>query len=59
VKAVLIGATGIVGQEVLREWLLDASVEHVLSVVRNPIGQQHPLLTELVHKDFSAAPCSA
>jgi uncharacterized protein YbjT (DUF2867 family) len=41
-----------VGQGVLRECLLDASVERVLSIVRNPTGQQNAKLTELVHKDF-------
>jgi thioester reductase-like protein len=35
VKAVLFGATGMVGQGVLRECLLDADVESVLAVVRN------------------------
>jgi uncharacterized protein YbjT (DUF2867 family) len=41
-----------VGQGALRECLLDASVERVLSVVRNPTGQQNAKFTELVHKDF-------
>jgi uncharacterized protein YbjT (DUF2867 family) len=41
-----------VGQGALRECLLDPSVERVLSVVRNPTGQQSAKLTELVHKDF-------
>jgi uncharacterized protein YbjT (DUF2867 family) len=52
VKAVLFGATGMVGQGVLRECLLDPSVEFVLSVVRNPAGHQAPKLKELIHKDF-------
>jgi uncharacterized protein YbjT (DUF2867 family) len=52
VKAILFGATGLVGQGVLRECLLDPSIEHVLSIVRAPTGQQHAKLTELVHKDF-------
>src|SRR6266436_3251116 len=41
-----------VGQGVLRECLLDPSVQHVLSIVRGPTGQQAAKLTELVHKDF-------
>jgi hypothetical protein len=36
----------------LRECLLDPTVEHVLSVVSNPAGQQNAKLSELVHKDF-------
>lgn len=51
-RVVLFGASGMVGQGVLRECLLDASVERVLSIVRNPTGQQNAKLTELVHKDF-------
>ena len=41
-----------VGQGVLRECLLDPSVEHVLSINRSPSGQQNAKLTEIVHKDF-------
>src|SRR5580704_12197826 len=51
-RAILFGATGMVGQGLLRECLLDPSVEHVLSIVRNPRGQQSAKLSELVHKDF-------
>jgi uncharacterized protein YbjT (DUF2867 family) len=52
-KAILFGATGMVGQGVLRECLRDPSVEQVLSVVRNRSGQQYPKLIELVQKDLS------
>jgi uncharacterized protein YbjT (DUF2867 family) len=51
-KAILFGATGMVGQGLLRECLLDLTVEHVLAIVRNPTGQQSAHLSELVHKDF-------
>lgn len=51
-KAILFGATGMVGQGLWRECLLDPTVEHVLSIVRHPTGQQSPKLNELVHKDF-------
>jgi hypothetical protein len=37
-KAILFGATGMVGQGLLRECLLDPTVEHFLSIVRNPTG---------------------
>lgn len=33
-KVILFGATGMVGQEILRECLLDPEVERVLSIVR-------------------------
>ena len=51
-KVVLFGATGMVGQGVLRECLLDAEVETVLAVGRNPTGQRHAKLHEIVHSDF-------
>jgi uncharacterized protein YbjT (DUF2867 family) len=57
-KVILFGATGMVGQGVLRECLLDGGVEAVLAVGRSPIGRTHPKLRELVRKDlfdFSAA----
>jgi uncharacterized protein YbjT (DUF2867 family) len=52
VKVILFGATGMVGQGVLRECLLDPTVQHVLSIVRSSTGQQHSKLTELIHRDF-------
>jgi nucleoside-diphosphate-sugar epimerase len=53
VKVILFGATGMVGQGVLRECLLDADVESVLTVGRSPTGQQHAKLRELVHGNFT------
>ncbi len=44
----LFGATGMVGQGVLRECLLDPGVARVLAVGRTATGQQHPKLRELV-----------
>ncbi len=51
-NVILFGATGMVGQGVLRECLLDPEVQRVLSIVRTPSGQQHPKLREFVHTDF-------
>ncbi|HYY55926.1 MAG TPA: NAD-dependent epimerase/dehydratase family protein [Pyrinomonadaceae bacterium] len=51
-KVILFGATGMVGQGVLRECLHDDSVEAVLAVGRNSTGQAHPKLRELVIKDM-------
>jgi uncharacterized protein YbjT (DUF2867 family) len=51
-KVILFGATGMVGQGVLRECLLDPDVHQILSIVRTPSGQQHAKLRELVHTDF-------
>src|SRR5579863_4010959 len=52
VKVVLFGATGMVGQGVLRECLLDPDVESVVSVGRGATGHYHPKLLELEHSNF-------
>lgn len=51
-KVIVFGATGMVGQGVLRECLRDPDVTQVLTVGRSATGQQDPKLRELVHKDF-------
>jgi len=51
-KVLLFGASGMVGQGVLRECLLDPEVNSVLSIVRSSTGQQHEKLREIIHKDF-------
>ena len=48
----IFGATGMVGQGVLRECLLAPDVERVVAVGRNPTGQVSPKLHDLVHKDM-------
>ena len=50
-KVALFGATGMVGQGVLRECLLDPDVESVVAVVRNASLPPHDKLREIVHKD--------
>jgi uncharacterized protein YbjT (DUF2867 family) len=51
-KVVLFGATGMVGQGVLRECLRDDGVERVLAVGRSATGRTDPKLRELVRKDL-------
>ena len=51
-KVILFGATGMVGQGVLRECLLDPGVESVLAVGRSPTGQRNAKLREIVHDNF-------
>jgi uncharacterized protein YbjT (DUF2867 family) len=50
-KVLLFGATGMIGQGVLRECLLDPDVETVVAVLRSASGQQHPKLLELLHNE--------
>lgn len=51
-RVVIFGATGMVGQGVLRECLRDPLVTRVLAVGRRPTGTSHPKLAELVRRDF-------
>lgn len=51
-KIILFGASGMIGQGVLRECLLDDSVTEVVAVGRTPTGKTHAKLKELAHKDF-------
>ncbi|GIJ48904.1 epimerase [Virgisporangium aliadipatigenens] len=51
-RVILFGATGMVGQGVLRECLLDPDVTEVLSVGRSPLGRSAPRLREIVHPDL-------
>ncbi|MGW2958791.1 epimerase [Streptomyces sp. NPDC001220] len=52
-NVVVFGASGMVGQGVLRACLLDPSVGSVLVVGRRPLGVTHPKLTEVIHDDFT------
>jgi uncharacterized protein YbjT (DUF2867 family) len=51
-KIILFGATGMVGQGVLRECLLAPDVESVLAIGRSATGQHHEKLREIRHDDF-------
>jgi uncharacterized protein YbjT (DUF2867 family) len=51
-NVIIFGATGMVGQGVLRECLLDPDVGRVLCIGRGSTGQQHPKLREIVHTNF-------
>jgi uncharacterized protein YbjT (DUF2867 family) len=51
-NVLLFGATGMVGQGVLRECLLDPHVQQVRVVGRTPSGVRHPKLRETVHPDL-------
>jgi uncharacterized protein YbjT (DUF2867 family) len=51
-KVILFGATGMVGQGVLRECLLSSEVDEVLTVGRSATRQQNAKLREIVRKDL-------
>ena len=52
IRAIVTGATGMVGEGVLHECLLHDDVETVLVIGRRPCGVAHPRLKEIIHKDF-------
>jgi uncharacterized protein YbjT (DUF2867 family) len=52
-KVILFGATGMVGQGVLRECLRDPDVEQVLAIGRKEIGESHPKLRQRIHANFT------
>jgi uncharacterized protein YbjT (DUF2867 family) len=51
-KAIITGATGMVGEGVLLECLKAPEVEQVLVINRKPGGIVHPKLREVIHGDF-------
>jgi uncharacterized protein YbjT (DUF2867 family) len=52
IKAIITGATGMVGEGVLIECLNHPDVEQVLVINRKPGGISHPKLREIIHSDF-------
>src|ERR1700743_1544470 len=52
IRAIVTGASGMVGEGVLIECLNHPQVESVLVVGRRACGITHPKLKEIIHKDF-------
>ena len=52
IRAIVTGATGMVGEGVLNECLLHPDVSEVLIINRKPSGFTHPKLKEFVHANF-------
>jgi uncharacterized protein YbjT (DUF2867 family) len=52
-KVIIFGATGMIGQGVLRECLLDDEISPLLTVGRTATGISGPKLHELEHADLS------
>jgi uncharacterized protein YbjT (DUF2867 family) len=60
IKAIITGATGMVGEGVLHECLQHPDVEKVLIINRKPSGFSHAKLSEIVHGNFlDLSPVSA
>jgi uncharacterized protein YbjT (DUF2867 family) len=52
IRAIVTGATGMVGEGVLHECLQHKNVERVLVIGRRPCGVSHPKMKEITHKNF-------
>mgnify|MGYP001814570493 CR=1 FL=1 len=52
-KVVIFGASGMIGQGVLRECLDSETVVSILAVGRSPCGVEHEKLEEILHDDFT------
>jgi hypothetical protein len=52
IKAIITGATGMVGEGVLYECLQHPLVESILVINRKTCGYTHPKLKEIIHSDF-------
>ncbi len=52
IKAIITGTTGMVGEGVLHECLLNEDVEKILVINRKTCGVSHPKLSEILHSDF-------
>jgi uncharacterized protein YbjT (DUF2867 family) len=52
-NVIIFGATGMVGQGVLRECLRDAEVQRILLISRTTTAVRDPKVTEIVQKDLS------
>jgi len=52
IKAIITGATGMVGEGVLHECLLSDQVEAILVIGRKTCGVVHQKLKEIIHPDF-------
>jgi hypothetical protein len=51
-KVILFGATGMVGQAVLRECLRDERIDHVLTITRSPTGITDQKLSDFLRNDL-------
>lgn len=51
-RAIITGATGMIGGIILRECLSSPEIGQITSIARKRSGMQHPKLTEVMLKDF-------
>ena len=49
---IVTGATGMAGSEVIRQAILDESIDEIIALVRKPLKIIHPKITTVIHNDF-------
>ena len=52
INVIITGVTGMVGEGVLKECIMNPEVEKILVINRKPCGIKHNKLKEIIHKDF-------
>jgi hypothetical protein len=52
IRAIITGATGMVGEGVLHECLDHPQVDKILVLSRKPSGISHPKVSEIIHQNF-------
>lgn len=52
-KALILGASGMVGGEVLKACLECENIEQITAIVRRDLGVENAKLTQIIHSDFS------
>jgi nucleoside-diphosphate-sugar epimerase len=51
-KIIITGATGMAGSEVLRQAIMDDSIQQIFCLVRRPLEITHPKIITVIHNDF-------
>ncbi|QNL47944.1 NAD-dependent epimerase/dehydratase family protein [Olivibacter sp. SDN3] len=52
-KVIITGATGMVGEGVLQQCIVNPEVEKILLINRKPSRYSHPKIEEILHSDFN------
>jgi len=53
-RVIITGATGLIGAEVVRDAMADEAISEIILLVRSQPGLQHPKISVVLHKDFTA-----
>lgn len=51
-RVLILGATGAVGSELVRQCVADERIEHIVALTRRPLQESHAKLSVIVREDF-------